>query len=221
LIGIGNFGSAGALCFNDAVPPDCVSWGTAFTGAGLIPDRATSFPAALPSNAALRRNISPGCPTLLEPSDDTNNTATDFSVTARGPRNNASPITETQCDTSGPDQTLTAKRKQDVDKAAVKELLDEAGTVTLKGKVKVPNTSHAARFQTLSLVARAVNTRKSTKSLAANTKTKIKLKLSRSAKKKVKAAIEDSGPRKITVTATAKDAAGNSSTKKIRFKLTN
>ncbi len=215
-IGAGNFRGAGALCFPDASPPDCVSWG-GFTGATLLPDGATPIPGPLPITSAFRRSISPGCPTLLEASDDTNNGAADFTTTAREPRGNSVTPTEKLCDSTGPIQTLTAKRRQDVDKAAVKLRLDEAGTVTLKGRVKVPNNPRVARSLAL---GRALKTKKSTRSLIANKKTKIKVKLTRKAKRKVKAAIEESGPRKITVTATAKDALGNPSTKKVRFKLT-
>jgi hypothetical protein len=135
--------------------------------------------------------------------------------------------TQDQCSTDptaqgacqGPLQTLTAKKKQDVDKAAVFERLTEAGTVTLKGKVQVPASSRGARLRA-SVVARAVKAKKATRSLVANRRTKIRIKFSRSAKRKIKAAIEDAGPRKITVTAKARDAAGNSTTKKVRFKLT-
>jgi hypothetical protein len=108
-IGAGNFGGAGALCFPDASPPDCVSWGTAFTGAPFIPDHATSFQAALPVTSALRRSISPGCPTLLEATDDTNNSATDFAVVPREPRGNAAAPVEKECDNVAP-QTKIKKR---------------------------------------------------------------------------------------------------------------
>jgi hypothetical protein len=210
----------GAACWSAF---DCVSWGS-FSNPGALPS-PPGTPAAtggIPVNTSLTRTISRGCPTLLEATDDTNDSAADFGLVASpAPRNNAMVPTETACipDTQGPGQTLTAKKVQDVDKAAVNELLSEAGAVTLKGKVTVPKVSRLARSQTLRLTARAVKTKKATKSLAANTPTKIKVKLSQGAKKKVKAAIEDSGPRKITVTATAKDALGNSTTKKVRFKL--
>jgi len=214
-IGPNILSGAGAVCFSNI---DCVSYGN-FLGAALLPSPTGSpaAPGGLSFGQTLERSIAGGCPTLLEQADDTNDSATDFALSTPSPRNNSTTPTEKECDSKGPVQTLTAKKKQDVDKVAVYERLDEAGTVTMTGKVKVPSTS--ARIQNFRLTARIVKTKKSTKSLAANAKTKIKIKLSQSAKKKVKAAIEDSGPRKITVTAIAKDALGNSTTKKIRFKV--
>ena len=108
LIGAGNLGSAGALCFPDASPPDCVSWG-GFTGASLLPDGATPVPGPLPITSALRRSISPGCATLLEATDDTNVGASDFALTPREPRGNAIAPTEKVCDTDPP-QTKIRKR---------------------------------------------------------------------------------------------------------------
>lgn len=215
--------AAGALCFENV---DCVSWGGgAFTGAANLPDPTTPFGNPLPTTFALNRTIARGCATALDPADDTNDAAADFSGTAEAPRNNATAPTEALClvagptDATGPAQTLTAKKLQDVDKAAVFERLSEAGTVTLRGKVKVPNTARASGLRPLTVAARAIKTKKATRLLAANTKTKIRIRLSKSAKKKVKAAIEDAGPRKIVVTAVARDALGNKTTKRVRFKL--
>jgi hypothetical protein len=92
--------TSGAACWatDQIAPVDCVSWGS-FSGTLGSP---TGTPApAIPDGMALRRSITPNCPTLLEAADDTNNSATDFSVVAPNPRNNASPITETACSGSG------------------------------------------------------------------------------------------------------------------------
>jgi hypothetical protein len=51
---------------------------------------------------ALRRTISAGCPTALEASDDTNNSAADFSVTTPNPRKNSVAPTEMTCTTGAP-----------------------------------------------------------------------------------------------------------------------
>jgi hypothetical protein len=51
---------------------------------------------------ALRRSISAGCPTALEASDDTNNSAADFAVTSPNPRPNSVAPTETTCGTTTP-----------------------------------------------------------------------------------------------------------------------
>jgi hypothetical protein len=65
---------AGAACFDTV---DCVSWG-AFTGANNLPDKTAPNGGVLPSTFSLQRTIAPGCPTLLEATDDTNNAQTDF-----------------------------------------------------------------------------------------------------------------------------------------------
>ena len=62
---------------------DCVSWGNFNANSALMANYGTTAgtPApALTSGMALRRSIAAGCPTLLEPGDDTNNSAADFSV---------------------------------------------------------------------------------------------------------------------------------------------
>src|SRR3954466_8254270 len=88
--------AAGAACF-DSIPVDCVSWGTGTSA--LLPGTAGSPASALSSGMALRRTIAPGCPTLLESTDDTDNSAADFSLTSPDPRNNAVAPTETPCAT--------------------------------------------------------------------------------------------------------------------------
>ena len=101
--------TGGAVCFTQAEPPDCVSWGN-FTGAGSLPS-ATGTPASaggVTAGKALHRSISAPCATLLEPSDDTNNSAADFSEQSPNPRSNASPIVETSCP-SLPNTTIGTK----------------------------------------------------------------------------------------------------------------
>jgi hypothetical protein len=48
---------------------------------------------------ALRRTITAGCPTLLEPADDHDNSAADFAAVFPGPRPNAVAPTEVPCAT--------------------------------------------------------------------------------------------------------------------------
>lgn len=101
--------SAGAVCWgtDQPVPLDCMSWGS-FSGSLGSP---TGTPASSPPpGMALRRSISAGCATLLEASDDTNNSAADFQPAAPNPRNNASPITETPCVATGTPNTKIKKR---------------------------------------------------------------------------------------------------------------
>jgi hypothetical protein len=90
--------AGGAVCFTQAEPPDCVSWGS-FSGAGSLPS-ATGTPAStggVGAGKALHRSISASCATLLEPADDTNSSAADFSEQTPDPRSNASPIVEMAC----------------------------------------------------------------------------------------------------------------------------
>ncbi len=89
-------GSAGAACWgtDQITPIDCVAWGN-FTGSVGSPVGTPT--ATVPDGDAVRRSITPGCPTLLQSADDTDDSATDFALATPAPRNNASPITETPC----------------------------------------------------------------------------------------------------------------------------
>ncbi len=90
--------AAGAFCFDDASPVDCVSWG-AFTGNALLPDNA-GLPASssgVTPGKAIQRSIAAGCSHLLEPGDDTDNSAADFSEVTPNPRPNGTPIVESDC----------------------------------------------------------------------------------------------------------------------------
>jgi hypothetical protein len=95
--------AGGAACWNaGGIPADCVAWGNFSGGAALQTGTGTSAgspasPAGITAGKAVRRTIAPGCPTLLEESDDSNNSATDFAEVVPAPRNNAGAITETTC----------------------------------------------------------------------------------------------------------------------------
>jgi hypothetical protein len=97
----------GAVCYlSETNFHDCVSWGT-FSAASTLTGTygtvaATGTPAAaLTSGMALRRSIAAGCPTLLQASDDTNNSATDFSLTTPNPRPNSVTPIEMPCTPGG------------------------------------------------------------------------------------------------------------------------
>lgn len=65
--------TAGAVCFDDGLPPDCVAWGLGFTGDAALPGPATSpIGLDLPTTNSLTRDSSRNCNTLLEAEDDTN-----------------------------------------------------------------------------------------------------------------------------------------------------
>jgi len=107
--------NGGAVCWETL---DCVSWGT-FAGTGLVPSAGTPA-SAISDGSSLTRSITPACATMLDAADDTNDSATDFSLATPSPRNNAGTITETPCPntaiTAGPsgkttDRTPTFKFK--------------------------------------------------------------------------------------------------------------
>jgi hypothetical protein len=90
----------GGVCFQDtiAIAIDCVRWGSPI---GDLPSPAgTPLPlagGAIPDGGSISRKLTRGCATLLDPADDTNNSAADFALATPSPRNNAAPITETPC----------------------------------------------------------------------------------------------------------------------------
>jgi hypothetical protein len=108
-------GQDGAVCYTNNDPPaytpiDCVSYGNFF---GSIPSAGTPA-VATPFESTLERKITPNCPTLLENADDTNNSAADFALSTRTPRNNATAPTENACAPGvgiGGDPNTTIKKR--------------------------------------------------------------------------------------------------------------
>jgi hypothetical protein len=96
-------GSGGAVCWPQTEPPfdDCASWGN-FTGQAMLPSMDTAPAPAIPDGIAIRRSIAPGCSTLLESGDDTDNSSADFALVPPAPRDNASPVTEAPCSGGAP-----------------------------------------------------------------------------------------------------------------------
>ena len=89
--------SGGAICFVSGGifgVIDCVEWGTGNDNVSADPP---VLPGGIPNGSSITRSIAPGCATFLEASDDTNNSAADFALTAPTPRGNADPIVETPC----------------------------------------------------------------------------------------------------------------------------
>lgn len=92
----------GAVCFRSTAGfglIDCVEWGTGNTNVAAGTPVAGS---GIPDMSSITRSIAPGCPTLLEPADDTNDSSTDFAVTSSTPRANAVVPSETPCITTPP-----------------------------------------------------------------------------------------------------------------------
>jgi hypothetical protein len=98
--------AGGAACWAGSI--DCVSWG-GFAGSTPSASGSPADPLGIPDGMALRRTIAPGCPTLLEVTDDSNVSAADFSDATPQPRDNASAITEQTC--TGPESTIDTKPK--------------------------------------------------------------------------------------------------------------
>ncbi len=85
--------AGGAVCWASL---DCVSWGGF---GGSLPSAAGSpaAPEGIPDGMALRRLLSPGCPTLLEEADDRDDSALDFSAVFPNPRPNSIVPSEQAC----------------------------------------------------------------------------------------------------------------------------
>jgi hypothetical protein len=89
--------AGGAVCWETF---DCVSWGS-FSGSLLSPAGLPAAPSGIPDGMALRRTITPGCATLLESTDDRDNSAADFSPVFPFPRPNSVAPAEHACGSSG------------------------------------------------------------------------------------------------------------------------
>ena len=87
--------SGSAVCWEEI---DCVSWGSF---GGSLPSPAGTPAAAIPPGMALRRTIAPGCATLLEPTDDRDNSAADLSLVSPSPRPNSVAPSERACGAGG------------------------------------------------------------------------------------------------------------------------
>jgi hypothetical protein len=128
--------SGGAVCFEDpaiSAPVDCVAWGPTFVNTSLpIGNPAPAFT----DGRSLTRSIAPGCATLLEAGDDSDDSATDFALAAPTPRPNSVAPTERACGPGGgadsdPPQTKIKKApkgKIDTDTVKVKFKSDEPGS---------------------------------------------------------------------------------------------
>lgn len=92
--------AGGAVCWESL---DCVAWGS-FGGSLPSPPGPPAAPSGIPDGMALRRTISPGCATLLEPTDDRNDSAGDFAAVFPAPRPNSAAPGERACTTGGGQQ---------------------------------------------------------------------------------------------------------------------
>jgi len=126
--------AGGAVCWNaGGIPADCVAWGNFSGQAALQTATGTSVgspasPGGIAAGKAIRRKISPGCPTLLEEADDTNDSAGDFEEVTPAPRNDSSPITESVC--AGAPNTVIDDRPPPSSNSTAAEFTYEAPTAT-------------------------------------------------------------------------------------------
>jgi plastocyanin len=117
---------------------------------------------------------------------------------------------------TGPGQTLSAKKEQELGSASVSDTLDKPATVTLQAKVKGRKAAHSSASR---VITEALDTRESSLSLDPKVATKIKLNFSKPARKKIRRALARSGSWKVLVTATATDRFGKTSTATTKFRL--
>lgn len=126
--------AGGAVCWNaGGLPADCAAWGDFHGGEALELATGTSVgspasPSGIAAGKAIRRTIEPGCPTLLEETDDSDDSATDFSEVTPAPRDNASPITEKSC--AGAPNTVIDERPAAVTNTTSAAFTYEAPTAT-------------------------------------------------------------------------------------------
>ena len=126
--------AGGAVCWNaGGIPADCVAWGNFSGAAALQTATGTSAgspvsPGGITAGKAIRRSIAPGCPTLLEESDDTNVSSTDFNEVTPAPRNDNSATTETTC--AGAPNTAIDDRPPLHSNSATAEFSYDAPTAT-------------------------------------------------------------------------------------------
>jgi len=90
--------------------------------------------------------------------------------------------------------------------------------VRLRARVKGAKKSAGASGAS-HVLSQALDAKRSTMSLTAGVRTKVKLRFSNAARKRLRAALTQGGPQKIVVTATATDRFGKTSTAKASFRL--
>jgi hypothetical protein len=112
-------------------------------------------------------------------------------------------------DTTAPSARLGGKARQDVDKVAISVELSEAAALTVSGTVNVPGAARTLRFKTVRRQAQA------------GQRLTVKLKLSRKARGAVKAALRRGRRIKASVKVSARDRAGNTTTRRRSIRLTN
>jgi plastocyanin len=112
---------------------------------------------------------------------------------------------------SRPRQKLRARKRQKLGRAAVTESVDKAATVQLHATLRGASKAGSR--------AQALDAKRSTKSLSAGVRTKIRLRFSRAARNRIRAALARGRAVKVVVRATATDRFGKTSKAKTKFRL--
>jgi hypothetical protein len=112
-------------------------------------------------------------------------------------------------DTADPRQRIRVRRRQDVDRVTLFVRSNEDVTLTVRASVALPGASRTLRFRTVR------------RRLRANVRRRIRLRLTRRRARAVKRALRRGRRLRARVRLTAKDAAGNTSVKRVRIRLTN
>jgi hypothetical protein len=108
--------AGGAVCWDQGIPPDCVSWGN-FTGDASLPGPGAGTPApALVDSKSLTRDFSAGCASAMEAGDDSNDSAADFSLQPITPTANTDPAPTRAC----PNTKITDGPKAKTEKATAR-----------------------------------------------------------------------------------------------------
>jgi hypothetical protein len=139
--------AGGAACFTSSDPligiVDCVAWGNFDNSTAGLPVGNPASPAGIPEGQSLTRSIAAGCATLLEASDDTDDSAADFALTAPSPRPNSVAPTEQSCGGGGPGGDDNAPQTT-ITKAPAKKL--EKSKTKVKFRSSEPGSTFECRF---------------------------------------------------------------------------
>ena len=239
LTGVANGQNQRTILVSDSATPMGITADFVVPGDNLFPgpDGSVGNPVlflsgGLTPGTSIERSIAPGCPTLLEGSDDTNDSATDFAVATPSPRNNATAPTETACngggggggggdgDGDGLDSSKT-KGKQSVDNLKIKLTADQDSTLDLGGKAKVAQRGLASTAAKKKFTLK----KKTGIGLQAGVKKVIGLKFKKNSKKvkQIKKLLKNSKKArknsKVVVNLTLTTAAGVASDSKLKIKL--
>lgn len=147
----------GTVCYIDALPIsglDCVQYGTNFGSLvdGIPSPYGSSVPPStgLDPGQTLQRSLQPGCESLLEASDDSDDSATDFALGPPSPRNIAAAPSGISCPETtikkGPgnktkDRTPSFKFQSSVGKSSFSCKLDDKAFAGCKTKTTLKKLS--------------------------------------------------------------------------------